>query len=615
MLGAMPILAWNPATTPTELHAALSELAVEYPLRAGSGDLAVRFERIAGDTCSVSRRGGEAVVRYAQVKLALRAVAALLSGVVPDGGEVGESAPFARVGVMLDCSRNAVMRVDHLERWLRRMALTGCNLLLPYTEDTYEIPGEPRFGFQRGRYTLAELRRIDATAGRLGIEVVGCIQTLAHLEQITRWPEYRDICDHESTLLEGEPRTYALIGRMLDAIGSAFQSRRIHVGMDEAWSLGRGKHLDLHGGQPRFEILTRHLQKVVAMCRERGLKPMVWSDMWFRLGSPKHDYYDPKAVIPAAVAEAIPRDLTLVYWDYYHADPAFYRDMIARHRALGGEPAMASGIHTWGRLWWDRADTEKLAGACIDAARSEKLEEVYFTMWGDDGAYCDFDSALAGLAWCGERCFAPERGETQLAARFRAVCGADYAPVARAGELGLGGRAALLWDDPILGIFTGDGVGKEGAWTAAQAQLAALAGHLATLPVQTGGGDLAHARHLASVITAKIALRTHLVAAYAGRDRAGLAAVRAEALALVPAIEALAASWRRGWMRRNKPQGWEVLQLRLAQQAERHRELARRLDELLAGAVESIPELDELPPAPCGLWGGWRGLASGSVSV
>ncbi len=612
----MPILAWNPATTPTELHAALGELAVEYPVRPGQGDLAVTFERIAGASCTLSRRGATATIRYGQVNLALRAVAALLAGVVADGGELREDAAVARVGIMLDCSRNAVMQPDHVERWLRRMALMGCNLFQAYTEDTYEIPGEPRFGFQRGRYTQAELKRLDATCRRLGIEMVGCIQTLAHLEQINRWPEYRDSCDYESVLLEGEPRTYELIGRMLDSVGACIGSRRIHIGMDEAWALGRGKHLDRHGATPKFDILTRHLARVEAMCRERGLQPMVWSDMWFRLGSEHHDYYDPKSVIPPAVAAAIPQDLTLVYWDYYHADVGFYRDMIARHRALGRPVSLASGIHTWGRLWYEHPETVAKAGPCIDAARSEGLDELLFTMWGDDGAACDFDSALAGLAWCTDRCFAPARGEVQVPARFRAVCGADWAAVTGAGELGNSRYTAALWDDPILGIIANGGLPKDLQWERIGFAMAAIRDRLDAHAVETGGGDLAHARRLADVLARKIALRAQLATAYAARDRAALGAVSAAALALVPAIEDLAASWRRGWMRRNKPQGFEVIQLRMAQQAERHRELARRIGELLAGQVDAIPELDERCPRPGGAGvGSWRNLASGSVSV
>ena len=609
-------LSWNPATTPSELHPALTELAVEYPIRPGQGGIEVTFERVSGQNCTVSRSRATARVRYGQMNLALRAVAALLGGLVDIDTELTESAAVARVGVMLDCSRNAVMRPDHVDGWLRRMSLMGCNLFMAYTEDTYEIPDEPRFGFQRGRYSLAELQQMDATARKLGIEMVGCIQTLAHLEQITRWPEYRDICDFESTLLEGEPRTYELIGRMLDAISSSIVSRRIHIGMDEAWSLGRGKHLDLHGNQPRFDILTRHLQQVEALCRERGLLPMVWSDMWFRLGSPKHDYYDPQSIVPAEVAAAIPKDLTLVYWNYYHEEESFYKSMIARHRALGRPVSMASGIHTWGRLWYEHTETVGRAGPCIDAARAEGLDELLFTIWGDDGAACDLDAALAGIAWCTDRCFAPDRGESQVGARFRAICQADWGAIVGASELGHWKWTGLLWDDPIIGLLANGGLAHDQSWSAIGERMAAVRDRLDARPIEIGGGDLGHARRLADVLARKIGLRTQLETAYATRDRAALLSVRAGALSLVPAIEDLAASWRRGWMRRNKPQGFEVIQLRMAQQAERHRELARRLDELLSGEVTAIPELDERVERSGGAGvGSWRSLISGSVSV
>jgi hypothetical protein len=84
---------------------------------------------------------------------------------------------------------------------------------------------------------------------------------------------------------------------------------------------------------------------------------------------------------------------------------------------------------------------------------------------------------------------------------------------------------------------------------------------------------------------------------------------------LAPDFDLLAASWRRGWMRRNKPQGYEVIQLRLAQQATRHRELARRIDELLTGEVTTIPELEDRPREAKGMGVGWRFLASGSASL
>ena len=55
------------------------------------------------------------------------------------------------------------------------MALMGMNLGMMYTEDTYEVPGQPYFGYQRGRYTYEELHALDDYADMLGIEQM-CIR-------------------------------------------------------------------------------------------------------------------------------------------------------------------------------------------------------------------------------------------------------------------------------------------------------------------------------------------------------------------------------------------------------------------------------------------------------
>ena len=86
----------------------------------------------------------------------------------------------------------------------------GLNMCMLYTEDTYEVPGEPFFGYLRGRYSQAEMKELDRYAASLGIEMFPCIQTLAHLEQILQWPAYAQYKDTNSVLLADEDATYAL---------------------------------------------------------------------------------------------------------------------------------------------------------------------------------------------------------------------------------------------------------------------------------------------------------------------------------------------------------------------------------------------------------------------
>ena len=72
-------------------------------------------------------------------------------------------------------------------RLLDRTAALGMNLFMLYTEDLYTLEDYPYFGYLRGRYTSEELRAIDDYAMELGVEVVPCIQTLAHLGSFLQW--------------------------------------------------------------------------------------------------------------------------------------------------------------------------------------------------------------------------------------------------------------------------------------------------------------------------------------------------------------------------------------------------------------------------------------------
>ena len=148
---------------------------------------------------------------------------------------------------MLDCSRNAVFTVEKVKSVIRTLAKMGMNVLMLYTEDTYEVPGEPYFGSYRGRYTKAEIQEMDAYASMFGIELVPCIQTLAHLHNALKWPGKNEIKDSTDVLIVGKEETYTFIEELLQSVKEAFSTRRVHLGMDEAVLLGLGKYLKENG--------------------------------------------------------------------------------------------------------------------------------------------------------------------------------------------------------------------------------------------------------------------------------------------------------------------------------------------------------------------------------
>ena len=94
---------------------------------------------------------------------------------------------------MLDVSRAAVLKLSRIKDLIKHMALLGLNTLQLYTEDIFKLDNEPFFGFNRGGYSVRDLKEIDSFADMFGIEAFPCIQTLGHLGQVLQWPAYSNL--------------------------------------------------------------------------------------------------------------------------------------------------------------------------------------------------------------------------------------------------------------------------------------------------------------------------------------------------------------------------------------------------------------------------------------
>jgi hexosaminidase len=570
---------------PEELRPGLQEILTEDPRRFRRGKQ-VRFAP-GRQGPAAKTQGDQIVISYARKTDALRALGRLLGD---EEREFSETARFDLLGVMVDCSRNGVLRPDAAKTLMRRCALMGLNTFILYTEDTYELPGEPFFGYQRGRYTQEELRDLDAYAEALGMEMFLSIQTLGHLGQVLQWPAYAHLRDVDEVLLVDDKKTYELIEKMVAAASAPFRSRRLIVGMDEAHGLGTGRYLRLHGYQRAFNIFTRHLARVREICARHNVRPMIWSDMYFRLGSKTNYYYDRNSSIPRDIAARIPKDVQLAYWDYYHHDPGFYAEWIKRHRALGFEPLVAGGVWTWSHFWAALPFSFSVTDACLKACKAQNIREVIVTLWGDDGAECDLFSALPGIQFFAEHAYADAVNPRLLRKNFHGSCDADFDAWVKASEIDSVPCLArpersctnvgkwLLWQDPLLGLMDPqlDGISLRHHYRKLSA----------TLPV-------AFPAQLARVLSLKCDLRRDLVRAYRARDKRRLRALAAGDLkSLRVELDKLWRIHRDVWMRQYKPFGWEVIEERYGALRARLQALGDRLGAYLAGDVNSIPEFE-----------------------
>lgn len=528
-----------------------------------------------------------------------------------------EKPQFTTNGVMLDTSQgNAVPTVQMVKSFLRRMALMGLNMLMLYCEDGFLVKEEPYFGYMRGKYTEAELRECDDYADLFGIEMIPCIQTLAHLYEPLRWKGvYGDITENATTLLPGEKQTYEFIRHLIEAASKPFRTKRIHIGMDEAWHLGRGKYLDKHGSVPAGEIMIAHLKRVMKIVRSLGLSPMMWSDMFFRAYAPDGDYYNPKTEIPEEAAEQVPPGVKLVYWDYYHYAKDTYESFIEKHRKLG-EPIFAGGIWTWLGFGVNWAKTFSVTGAALTACKECGVKEVFVTIWGDNGAEGNLMASLLGVCLFAEHGYAETSNQYNLRERFCFCTGGKYGdfynlqyldevPGCKPGNPEEKNPSKyLMWQDILTGLFDENIKGLS-----LGAHYASLAEKFRRATERNGDyNDLfTFSAQVAEVLSVKAEAGLHIRKSYLDGDRKKLALYAEQILpGLYEEVKTLRQLHKALWFKTYKPFGWDVQDMRYGALLIRIRSAIEELSDYLNGVLPEIPELLE-PRLP---YDGKEGLVS-----
>ncbi|MFB9327802.1 beta-N-acetylhexosaminidase [Paenibacillus aurantiacus] len=424
----------------SSLHIVLSDKGIPLRYESGSGGIDIQYD------------GHEAIVSCGGGPQFMRALGLTVEGIRKGKPfRLQETPLYDNLGVMIDCSRNAVLHMDAFKTAIRRLSLMGYTTVQLYTEDTYEMEGYPYFGYLRGRYTTEQWKHMDRYAAMFGIELVPCIQTLAHLGPALKWAAHRDLVDCNDILLIDEPKTYELIESMFKTMADNLRSRSINIGMDEAHMMGLGKYLDKHGYHDRSTLMMKHFAKVMDIARAYGYKPMMWSDMFFRLAS-GGDYYDPDSPIRAEIAAQIPEDLKLVYWDYYSEDAAKYEGMMRKHKQLSDNIVFAGGAWKWMGFAPNNAFSRHIGIMAHESCVANGIRETLVTAWGDNGAECSFFAVLPTLQLWAELCYKNTSDESMLKERFMTCAGGDYHDFM---SLDL---ANLVPDNPLPGTSMGNQV-------------------------------------------------------------------------------------------------------------------------------------------------------------
>jgi hexosaminidase len=538
----------------------------------------------------IAKNNSEIVIRYHTITDFCRALTIICKRENEEIWVHSEKSSFEEFGIMLDFSRNAIMRVEEVKLFIKSVALMGYNFLGLYLEDTIEVPEEPYFGYMRGAMTAAQLKEIDAYANIFGMEIRAYIQTLAHLKQITRYEEYQEIVDTDDILLAGEERTYQLLENLIKAVSVSISSRKINIGMDEAHMIGLGKYLDKHGYCDRFKIMEEHLNRVMDICRKYGLQVQMWSDMFFRLAF-NGEYYvnDEKSVnIPN-----IPSDVELVYWDYYSCDKARYDKMLKNHQKIADKVGFAGGAWKWTGFAPHNTYSMEIGKAATQACKENHIKSVVITAWGDNGGEASNFSILPALYADAEYNYT---GNVDTS-KFYYITGMTFEDFIQlelsnyySEDATIHNNAGkyLLYNDVFLATF--DSVIQEGI----SEYYKESAVRLMKLSTNERYGYLFDTQSkLCKVLQHKADLGKRIKSAYDRKDMVQLSNIAEDEIPLIiEELNQFFKAFERQWEKENKPFGFEVQCIRLGGLEKRLEYVKRQLSGFVSGEKAKIEELE-----------------------
>ena len=590
----------------------------QYGFTLGEGGLSVSVRKTDQSRLSVARAGNAVTLEIGKPVHLYRALGLLLEHIGDENYAVEETDRFRTNGLMYDGSQaSSLLTVATCKRFLLMLAAMGMNAFLLYTENTFDLPGEPYWGYMRPRYSEADLREIDDFAYALGIEAIPCVQTLGHLSEAIKWRPYSDFSDTPSTLLVGDERTYALCEKIIATMSRCFRSKRIHIGMDEAWGLGRGNYLSKNGYRPTFDVMLDHLTRILEITKKYGYSPMMWGDMFVRVCQENEfDYLEGSFFeFPEELIAKVPKGVQIVYWDYYNRRE-YYDRWIPEYKKLCPDlifSGCSRNVRTFGS---HHTRTYLTSYDAVTSCKKNGVKDLLVTVWGDDHRESSPFAVLPGIQLYAEHEYNEDVTEEEIAKRFAFCTGVPYRAIV---DISLFDQIeeingddydvqspskTLLWQNILLGLFD---AGLEDH---------TVSEHYRNLSQRMNGYRDAYPAYasvfafyaaLADALAIKGDIGKRITDAYKRGDRETLAGIAdADLPELERRLETLRLAHQSDFYRTYKPIGWEILDIRYGGAITGVRTAGKRIRDYLDGKIDRIEELEE----PRLYYNGVKGLGS-----
>ena len=177
--------------------------------------------------------------------------------------------------------RGIYPKFENLLRYVEEMAAYKLNTLVIEYED--KLPRARKdLCHPTDALTPEQHRRLLEVARENFIDIIPLQQSFGHLEYVLKLPEYqhlREIPEAPGEMCPLREGAYELAASLLEETARLHpDSRYLHLGCDEVWSLGQSNECKASGksrGRIAIEYINRLAEKVVSL----GKIPIVWHDM------------------------------------------------------------------------------------------------------------------------------------------------------------------------------------------------------------------------------------------------------------------------------------------------------------------------------------------------
>ena len=293
---------------------------------------------------------------------------------------------------MLDISRDKVPTTASLHAVIDRLASLKINQVQLYSEHTFAYRGHPEVHGAASPLDAEEIRQLDAFCRARHVELVPNQNCLGHMNRWLSHDRYRSlavapegfvdpfgITRAPMTIDPSHPGSLALVRELLAELLPLFSSRRVHVGLDEAWELP----------SERIDDFLAWVATLRALPELAGREMLMWGDM---------------VSGHAERVASLPDGVTVCEWGYDDWHPFDERCAVLAGASVPFwvAPGTSSWMSILGRSTNARITCRRAAAAALAHGASGYLN----TDWGDLGHLQQWVISEPGLAygaavsWC-----------------------------------------------------------------------------------------------------------------------------------------------------------------------------------------------------------------------